>query len=175
MRLILSLLILQLSFLSSAQESFPQSWVGTWSGNLEIYNWSGLQQEVPMQLYITQIDSNSYTWKIHYGDPTDEKGIRAYTLHTADKNRGHYIIDENNGILIDAYYIDGELLSTFEVMGNLLSSVYQKAGEQLQYDIYFGSSTYTSTGDTIIGQDTIPEVRIYPHHGRQKATLSRIK
>lgn len=159
--------------LITAQESFLESWQGTWTGDLQVYNWEGLRQEVPMQLEITQLDSISYSWKIHYGDPKDDKGLRNYLIKSHNPARGHYIIDENNGILIDAYYIDGELISTFAVAGNLLSSMYKKVDGAIHFDIYFGSETHTTTGDTIIGEDTIPPVKIYPHRGRQKAILHK--
>ena len=104
--------------------NFPDDWLGFWEGDLHIYDEMGLQQSLPMSLdnSITGV-KGQFTWAIIYG--TDSiAGRRDYLLKEVDKNKGHYMVDEKNGILLDAYLIDNELVSVFEVMGNSLTSTY---------------------------------------------------
>ncbi len=104
--------------------NFPDDWLGFWEGDLHIYDEMGLQQSLPMALdnSITGV-KGQFTWAIIYG--TDSiAGRRDYLLKEVDKNKGHYMVDEKNGILLDAYLIDNELVSVFEVMGNSLTSTY---------------------------------------------------
>ncbi|MGI9158135.1 MAG: hypothetical protein ACR2K1_00130, partial [Saprospiraceae bacterium] len=74
MRLFLCL-FLSLPFSLAAQSAtdslaFPASWVGDWSGTLEIYTAKGLAQSVPMTVVIHPIDSSTegrYTFGLIYG------------------------------------------------------------------------------------------------------------
>ena len=56
--------------------------------------------------------SGQYTWAIIYG--ADSIAVRrVYMLNEVDKSKGHYIIDEKNGKLLDTFLIDNELISVF--------------------------------------------------------------
>ena len=61
-------------------------------------------------------DPERYAWTITY--PNDD--VRAYTLLVRDAEAGAYAIDEHNGIVLEARYLDGRLHTWFEVNGSLL-------------------------------------------------------
>ena len=62
----------------------------------------------------------------------------------------------------------------YEVMGNQIQVAYRRQGPFLIFDILVSRIEPVSTsGDTIIGQDTIPEVKTYPILVRQKGILTR--
>lgn len=153
---------------------FPDDWLGYWEGDLCIYNTSGLQQTISMALDNSTTDvEGQYNWAIIYG-PDSITGRRDYVLNEVDKNTGHYVVDEKNGIILDAYLIDNELISVFEVMGNSLTSTYRRESDNLYFEIIMYKSQYTSiTGDTIIESDTIPAVKSYKPFIKQKAVLRR--
>jgi len=156
--------------------TFPDDWLGYWKGDLNIYGSSGLKQTIPMALdnSITETEG-VYTWAIIYGQDT-VKGRRDYVLKEYDKDKGHYIVDEQNGILLDAYLIDNELVSIFDVMDNTLISTYKIEGDKMIFEIMMNKSAATNTtGDTIIGTDTIPPVNSYRPTVRQKARLSKVR
>ena len=157
---------------SLVNQGFPASWKGTWAGNLEIHNAKGLQQDLPMQLIIDSIAaSNDFTFTIIYG--TDMKaGTRSYILKTIDSETGHYLIDEQNSIEIDAYFLGGKLVQRFEVIGNMLETFIEKRGDSLHWEIFSGKTTEETTGDTIFKGDTIPLVKTYPINVYQKCVLS---
>lgn len=156
------------------QEEFPTSWQGDWAGELQIFNTKGLQQSLPMQLLIQPIeDSADYTFTIIYGVDI-EKGTRSYVLKTIDAEKGHYLIDEQNSIEIDAYLLGGKLVQRFEVMGNLLETFIEKRGDSLIWEIFSGKMNGEVTGDTIMNGDTIPPVQAFPMSVFQKCILTRI-
>lgn len=171
--------IVKTSYISQAKTTdnglvFPDDWLGFWGGDLDIYDQMGLKQSLPMALdnSITDV-SGTYTWAIIYGSDSIA-GRRDYLLKEIDKSKGHYIVDEKNGILLDAYFIDNELISVFEVMGNTLTSVYKREGNTLVFEITMYKSQHLDiTGDTIIGSDTIPPVKNFKPMVRQKAVLNR--
>ena len=154
--------------------NFPDDWLGFWEGELHIYNEIGLKQSLPMALDNSTTNiTGQYTWAIIYGSDSIA-GRRDYLLKEVDKSNGHYIVDEKNGILLDAYLIDNELISVFEVMGNSLTSTYKREGNNMIFEIMMYKSQHVSiTGDTIIGTDTIPPVKSYKPIVTQKAILTK--
>ena len=153
---------------------FPDDWLGYWEGDLHIYNETGLVQTLPMALdnAITEVEGR-YTWAIIYG-PDSIAGRRDYFLDEIDISKGHYKVDEKNGIFLDAYLFDNELVSVFEVMGNSLTSTYKREGDSLLFDIMMYKSKHSSiTGDTIMETDTIPPVKNFKPVVRQKAVLKK--
>jgi len=155
---------------------FPTSWVGDWRGELQIFGTAGLKQSLPMQLKIQPIDSlPDYSFTIIYELDT-ENGERAYTLKTIDAAKGHYAIDEQNSIQIDAFLLGNKLVQRFEVMGNLLDTFIEKEGDHLIWEIFSGKLSPTSvSGNTNQAGEDIPEVKAYPMAVYQKCILSRVE
>jgi hypothetical protein len=158
------------------KDTFPYAWFGTWAGNLEIYNSKGLSQTVPMKLVKGPTDETGvFQWNIIYG--TDlEKGLRPYLLRTIDASKGLYLHDEMNSIKMEAYYLGGKLFSNFSVEGNILTSIEEKDGDKIKFEIIFGKEKPVSeTGGKVVNGDTISTVKTLPVIINQRAVLTRIK
>ncbi len=164
----------ELDTLPSKIYDFPNDWLGNWSGDLEIYNAQGLKQIVQMSLDLSTTDTAGiYTWAITYGqDSTAQK--RDYQLIEVDSSKGHYLIDERNGIFLDAYHIHDELSSIFEVMGNMLLTSYKIEIDELIFSVkVFPSEEVRVSGDTLIGNQEIPQVSSYQLNINQIARLQK--
>ena len=161
---------------SLLERNFPESWVGDWAGELQIFNKQGMSQSLPMQLNIHPIDNSSdYTFTIIYGLDI-EKGTRAYVLKTVDAKIGHYLIDEQNSIEIDAYLLGEKLVQRFEVMGNLLETFIEKRDDKLVWEIFAGKNQATNiTGDTVQDGEDIPRVKTFSMGVYQKCILSLVE
>jgi len=154
---------------------FPDDWLGIWEGTLDIYKNQKIVQTVPMTLEHLKTDTSGvYIWAIIYGEDK-VSGRRPYELKTKDVSKGHYIADEKNGILLDGYIFANKYISHFEVMGNQLTSIYERTGDSLIFEIIVNSSTPIQiTGNVKAeGEETIPEVKSFPITGYQKATLKK--
>lgn len=151
---------------------FPKDWLGTWSGELHIYTEKGLQQTIPMSINNQRTShQDTFIWSITYG-PDPEKGLRDYRLIAKNPERGHYQVDEQNGIILDSYMLGNKLMSSFEVMGNQLTSTYERKSDHILFEIMMMSAQRgVITGDTIIRNDTIPPVTSYPVRVSQIAKL----
>ena len=160
--------------IASLSVDFPKDWKGKWAGELKIFTGEGLKQTLPMELHILPLDSSeNWSWTIFYGEDK-VAGKRDYILQPKDVEKGIWQVDEQNSILLDAYLFDGKLFERFEVMGNLLTTTTELQGDKLVWEIISGSLTKTtSTGDTVDGTDTIPEVKSYPINVMQRAVLRR--
>jgi len=156
------------------ENDFPTSWLGEWVGELQIYNAIDLQQSLPMQLIIQPLEgTNDFTFTIIYGIDV-KAGTRSYILETIDAEKGHYKINEQNSIKIDAYLLGDKLVQRFEVMGNLLDTFIEKRGDNLVWEIFMGKMEGQKTGDTVHQGDTIPPVQTFPMRVYQKCVLSKI-
>jgi hypothetical protein len=156
------------------KDSFPFSWFGTWEGTLDIYNSKGLSQSIPMSLEMGPTDTiGLYKWHIIYGSDR-EKGLRPYYLKTIDAAKGIYQNDEMNSIKMEAYLLGGKLFCTFSVEGNLLTSMQEKVGDTMHWEIVFGKEKEISiTGNQVVKGDTISTVKTMPVIISQRAVLKR--
>lgn len=154
---------------------FPDDWLGYWQGSLEIYNHEGLAQKIPMAMDHQLTDTTDvYLWALIYGEDLI-KGRRNYFLKVIDAEKGHYQVDEKNSILLNSYLIDNRLVSTFEVMDNVITSVYRLEGQKMYFEIYANNAKDALvTGATIQDGEDIPEVESYKTTGYQRGILTRV-
>lgn len=158
---------------------FPETWVGTWVGELVISNAKGIAQTLPMELHIQPMDTvDRFTWKIIYGEDK-VAGARNYELVVKNREEGVYVVDELNSIFLECYLIGEKLFSWYLVNDVLILITNEKQGEQMIFEVVAGSHTPVSiTGGQPAekeGEDAIPEVSTYPVKSAQRALLQRKK
>jgi hypothetical protein len=174
LRTLLFVFLVFSSFISFSQNDFPDSWVGNYKGELEIYGKNDVRMLVNMQLEIQPKTDSLFTWYMIYemnGNPDK----RMYELKILDKDKGHYLIDEKNTILIDGYYHLNRFTSMFEVMGSYIVTTYTMENEALVFEIIAGSMKAPRvTGNQEHEGNDIPEVKTYSVNGRQKAVLYKV-
>lgn len=157
-----------------SQESFPKSWEGNFSGDLEIFGVDSVAMKLKMNLDISKKRDSVYQWKITYNFRGKED-IRDYELVVVDSKRGIYKIDEKNSILINSYYKTGIFTSFFEVMDSFIISTYSKVEDDIVFEIISGDGKKTSiSGNSKFKNEDIPAVTSYLVNGRQKAVLKRV-
>jgi hypothetical protein len=173
---LLFILCLWVSFSAFAQKkptkTFPQSWEGIWKGDLQIFNNQGLATTLPMEIHILPDSNNTWKWTIVYAPKDKPKDERPYTLRIIDAKKGHYVTDENNSIVLDAYYIGGTFWSWFEVEGTRLLVMEHLEGKNLIMEIVFsGDKPINVTG----GKDAdTPPASSFEVKGAHKAILKRV-
>ena len=169
------LLILSPFFSLQAQDSnFPKAWEGIWKGELTAYTANNtIKMKIPMELHILPIDSTKWTWKIVYSFKDKPKDERNYELIIKEKAKGHYAIDEKDGIILDSYYIHDTFFSSFAVEGTEIISKDHLEGKNLVYEmIEKKTKEIAVTGGT--SKDVLP-VSSFEVTGYYKAVLKRVK
>jgi hypothetical protein len=174
MRILTLLLLLYSASLQAQTYTFPKDFIGVWQGDLHIYKGDKIVQTVPMRADNLLTDSiGTYIWALIYGADTIA-GKRDYVLKTIDASKGHYIVDEKNGILLDSYVTGNKLTSVFTVMKNTLLTSYERIGDTMIFEVnVYGAEADHTTGN--IPDKDIPEVKTYKVIGYQKAVLKRIR
>lgn len=96
----------------------------------------GRSQTVPMTLRIQPISNNPmrYSWQITYGAGA-KRLVRNYELVAKDQGAGHFVIDEKDGTLIDAWWLGDRLYSQFRVQNSLLNTQYERQSNRLHYEL----------------------------------------
>lgn len=141
-------------------------WHGQWRGTLTI---AGAAQTIPMGLDIEPIEGrDALAWRIIYGEGSSRQ-VRDYELLPGDAP-GRFVIDEKNGILLDARLEGGVLVSAFEVQGNTLVARYELRGEELRYEILTWANAAQRESVAGEGPEAI-RVRAFPVGGYQRAAL----
>ena len=160
-----------------AQGSFPESWVGKYQGDLMIYGVDSVRMKVDMKLEILKTAKDSiYDWTLRY-DLDGKKDVRAYSLKVVDHQKGHYLIDERNSVIIEGYLHNNNVFTSFfNVSNTYIIATYTKKRDSLFFEIIAGDrEAVTITGKTKKGEEEIPEVISYLVNGRQKAVLNKVE
>ena len=159
---IVTLFIFEIGF--GQTKTFPDDFLGTYKGKLEIVSAKG-KKEIDMEFHFSKTDTiGTYKYVLVYN-----KEPRNYFLIEKDKTNGQYIIDENNGILLQASVFDNSIYSMFEVNESLITTTEKFYDDYMDFEIMFtNTSKVITTGK---GTEEIPEVKVYPILGTQKARL----
>jgi hypothetical protein len=148
--------------------------IGNWKGEMVwTPNSNKPAQKVPVQLKIQKIkdSTNQYTWQITYGDKSED--IRPYILKKIDTLPKHWVIDEQNGIVLDSYFMQGKLIGAFSVNGITIVDNYWIENDSLHFEfISYSTEPSTTTGK---GTEDSPTVNVYQIKSYQKGVLKKVK
>lgn len=160
-------------FTSARSQDFPKKFTGHWKGDLYWYKTGEKNpQKVKMQLIIMPSDSaGHYTWQIIYGENNADN--RAYILKPFDTAKGHWIVDERNGIILDQYWVGNKSVSAFTVQNSTIVDSYWIEGKKLIAEFYSISAKPINTTGT--GNAEFPLVHSYGVKSYQKAVLRRVR
>lgn len=172
---------------STPAAKFPEDWVGHWRGEAR----AGGPGTRPAASFVMELivqpmeqktpsDARRWTWTIVY-DGSQGRQERAYVLIEKDRERGQYVIDEGNSIVLDAVFLQGGLYSHFALEQVELSSAYRlmnfgAADERLMLEILThrpGAGTKTGGGVIEGTQQRVPEVTTFGLISLQRAEMTR--
>ncbi|WP_438965725.1 hypothetical protein [Flavobacterium sp.] len=165
---IVFLLIVSLGFAQTEESNFPNDFFGKYKGKLKITTANG-SQEIDMEFHLLPSDTlGKYHYTIIYkSDKINQE--RKYTLVEKDKAKGLYVVDENNGILLNTMFANNALYSIFEVQGGLLTTIEHFNKDYMDFEIMYSlKEKVEKSGDS--GEE-IPEVLSYPVSSVQTARL----
>ena len=122
-------------YLLHAQTNFPKSFIGNWKGTMQWMIAGKATRPFTMRLNIQPSDTaGQYTWQIIYGD--DAKDNRPYILKPIDTAKGHWIIDEHDGIILDSYVHGNSVHGAFTVQGNTIIDNYSIEDGKMRVEFF---------------------------------------
>ena len=172
MKLLFLFLIIFISNISIALEQsdkiFPDSYLGKYRGDLLISSGKD-HQKVQMEFHLLETDSlGKYDYTIIYGSDKNRQ-TRRYTLIEKIKSTGNYILDENNGILLEAKVLFDKMFFIFEINGSLLTTYISFGDDHLIFEVVAAQTESKLISGGL--SDEIPEVFSYPVGVVQSAIL----
>lgn len=170
MRYVLLFFVGILTHACYSQVNFPNDYIGKWQGNLIMYP-SG--NELPMSLQIGPeiIMDSVYKYIITY-EAKVASDVREYELHIVDKQKGHYQVDEKNGIILDEKLLDNKLTSIFSVSGSTLIITLELLVDQIIFEVYSWPAAVSKETGTTENEETYI-VKSYMMNGYQRAILKK--
>lgn len=154
-------------------QDFPERFIGHWEGEL-IWFQAGkkLPQKVNMQLIIGLSDTaGQYTWQLIYGRKNEDN--RPYLLKAVDTSRGHWIIDERDGIILDHYWTGNRFTGAFTVQSTTILNSFWLEGDRLLVEFFSaGTTPVRKSGGA---SKEVPVVESYGIKSFQKALLRKRK
>ncbi|CAA6799855.1 MAG: Unknown protein [uncultured Aureispira sp.] len=156
---------------------FPEDWLGKYQGNLELFNaQKGKVMELPMTIIISKTDTAN-RW--HWYSKALYKGkeiIKDYALFRHDSMpKNHFIMDENNGILLDRVLLDDAFYDYFEVSNLGLYGITRKVGDDIHVEIAsfpLSSNTHSTYEGQDFDVDTVTSFKVI---NTQKVLLKRVR
>lgn len=151
--------------------SFPKEWEGNWKGELQWYKTGKDEpQKINMELRIHSADLlNTWTWQIIYGSESQDN--RPYNLIQKDTSGIHWAIDENNGIILDQYWVGNKFSGAFTVQNSTIINSYWMERKKLIVEFYNISAKPVAVSGN--GTEDSPKVDSYKMGSYQKAVLTR--
>ena len=155
---------------NDASSVFPDDYLGVYKGKLNINSDRGTQ-EITMEFHLKATDSiDTFEYILVYGEG-DSRQQRNYTLRTLNKAKGEYLVDENNGILLDDKVVDNRMYALFEVQGTLLTTFITFKEDHIIFEI--AAARRENARTTHAENEERTEVISYPVSTVQRAVLKR--
>jgi len=171
MKQFLFLLIFGFGCFTNAQEKttqFPTDYLGIYKGDLKIESVRGAK-EIGMEFHLNTTEkTDHYQYMLIYIFD-GKRQERKYTLVTKNATKGQYILDENNGILIDAQLFGNTLYFMFKVEATIITTTLRFYKDDMNFEITASSKDKKN----VTGQENkdVSEVVSYPITTVQKAHL----
>lgn len=159
------------------QSPFPACFTGNWAGKLQWMVAGKPTKSFTMQLFIQPADTpGHYTWQIIYGDPSaplSAEDNRPYLLKPVDSAKGHWVVDERDGIVLDSYVHGNSIHGAFTVKGNTIVDNYSILNGRMHVE--FLSTRLEEKTRSGKGTEATPFVDSYKISSYQSGILMKVK
>lgn len=142
----------------TVKTSFPERCLGEWEGTMYMYSFNQLRDSVPVRFTATKTDSlGVYGWRTEYLS-AKRPMTKDYFLKIKDLDKGHYILDEGDGVTIDEFNYGNKLFSAFEVQDIYLTTTTELIGDTLIFEVTSGKKIPTENEVTSYSFDHVQRV-----------------
>jgi hypothetical protein len=171
---------------SKKEYHFPNDWLGSYKGIMFWHANNNKKAEIPIKIEILESgDSNTLIWRTTYEATKlyPVKNVKDYKIIRNDSlEKGHYLMDEGNGIYLDLRLIDNSLYSCFDVAIETKSKTTRLVSidkllnkNVLYHEVISYPEPYKKTGKGNEGTSEEFTVKSTEKISTQKATLRRIE
>ena len=156
---------------------FPEDWEGRYEGEMHWYINGQLRGKIPCRHEVLPQNPGVWSWTTEFDSSqlVPKTVLKDYLL-IEDKSQaqGHYILDEQDGILIDMILMGNSFYSQFEVGNNKITTVDRIEGDLLYKEIIMVPKDKVRKSSAKIGKESF-EVTSANSIILQKAILKKQK
>ena len=143
--IVLILLVFSAGMLK-AQQFEPSDWIGEYSGIMTLNNVGSAPFTVHIDFTFKEIKKDSaWTYTMCYNSDRFGEMIKDYKILKApDQDPTHFLMDEQNGIIMDLTFMSNGFYEFFEIEGldgSLFSTILKKQGDEIFFEIFGASNT----------------------------------
>lgn len=164
------ILMIYISVLGSVSAQDISDWEGHYSGTLQAKSTNGNEMSYHMEFIVSPIDDSTHNWIIIYGEDSLRQERNYLIRRTGREN--HFLVDEQNSIVLNMDLIGNVFYSVFEVNGSLLHVQYELQKKAIVFTLT-ASSGKNETGNSVHEGEEIPLVYSYQTTTFQRAVLKR--
>ncbi len=119
-------------------QDFPESWEGTYEGNMILGFANRPNDTVPVVFEMLPVIADSvWTYKTTFNSERYGVIVKDYQIIRKTKeNDQDFLLDEQNGIQMDMIFMNGALYGMYEVMGQMFIVTGRMTGEQLFIELF---------------------------------------
>lgn len=114
------------------------NWQGLWSGTCRSIRPGAAVQQFNTSLQIRPLtaDRSRYSWILTYGSVGGRPGqVRSYEIVAVDAAKGHYLIDEKNGLKLDAHKVANQIFLPFTFGRVLITAKYIRMNQGIVMEL----------------------------------------
>lgn len=125
---------------------FPETWLGSYSGTMYLSGSKGVFDSLQVDLVIETIETgSSWTYKMAYKSDRFGESVKDYVIR---KDTSSFVMDEQNGILIEMFYSNDVFYEFFEVSEMHFASTMRKVNGSILFELFGTSVDVTKTTKT---------------------------
>lgn len=121
-------------------QSFPDNWIGEYSGQMIIGSMSMQKDTVDVEFSLQEIEADSsWTYKMTYDSPKFGVVVKDYIIRKTGRFPSQFVLDEQDSILIDMTLIDNTFYSVFQIEETIYSSTMSLHDKDIYFDLFITS------------------------------------
>ena len=156
-------------------QSFPQDWEGIYEGEMVIGFTDRPSDSVDVLFELQTIEKDSsWTYRMTYTSARYGVIVKDYIIRRDGNNPANYLLDEQDGILIEMSLMNGCFYDLFEVEGQLYSTTMCMTGGTIRFDLFVSSLTTPLITDSVEDDEgNTYQVKSYKPMQHQTVVLTR--
>ncbi len=138
-------------------QDFPNDWLGSYEGKMLIANAGQPTDTIDVSYEMVTLEKDSvWTYKMTFYSEKYGTIVKDYKIVAKSKeNKLNYLLDENNGIVMEMTFMDGTFYGMYEVMDMMYITTMRYTRENAIYYDLFAAPMMNPTITSTIGDAPI--------------------
>ena len=125
------------SLASINAQSVLESWEGEYEGQMVVGFTGRANDSVDVRFELKPIEADSsWTYRMTYDSQKFGVVVKEYEIHRVGNSTVDFLLDEQDGIIIEMSLMNNCFYDMFEVMDNLYATTLRKIGDDIHFDLF---------------------------------------